>query len=114
MVINDLDVVDISLSPGEAYLPFVIDPDTMLPLAIAFQSLKPVAWRNLQVLERLGAMEIQELPPRDSLKAPKARDIQVSKQNFCVPGSKGADHTHSFYDVSRHRSSSHVSLRQSR
>jgi hypothetical protein len=114
MVINDLDVVDISLSPGEANPPFVIDPDTMLPLAVAFQSLKPVAWRNLQVLERFGAMEIQELPPRDSLKAPKAWDIQVSKQNFCVPGSKGADHINSVYYVSRHRSSSHVSLRQPR
>jgi hypothetical protein len=51
MVINDLDVVDISLSPGEANPPLLIDPDTMLSLAIAFQSLKPVAWRDLQVLE---------------------------------------------------------------
>jgi hypothetical protein len=92
MVINDLDVVDISLSPGEANPPLVIDPDTMLPLAVAFQGLEPVAWRDLQVLERFGAMEIQELPPRDSLKAPKPRDLQVSKQGFSVPGSKGADH----------------------
>jgi hypothetical protein len=51
MVINDLHVVDISLSPGEANPPLVIDPDTMLFLAVAFQSLKPVAWRDLQVLE---------------------------------------------------------------
>jgi hypothetical protein len=92
MVINDLDVVDISLSPGEASPPLVIDPATMLPLAVAFQGLEPVAWRDLQVLERFGAMEIQELPPRDSLKAPKLRDLQVSKQGFSVPGSKGADH----------------------
>jgi hypothetical protein len=112
MVINDLDLVDISLSPGEANPPLVIDPDIMLPLAVAFQSLKPVAWRNLQVLEKFGAMEIQELPPRDSLKVPKARDIQVSKQNFSVPGSKGANHASSVYYVSRYRSTSHVSLRQ--
>jgi hypothetical protein len=64
----------------------------MLPLAVAFQSLKPVTWRNLQVLEKFGAMEIQELSPRDSLKVPKARDSRVSKQNFSVPGSKGANH----------------------
>jgi hypothetical protein len=51
MVINDLDVVDISLSPGEANPPLLIDPDAMLSLAIAFQSLKPVVWRDLQVLE---------------------------------------------------------------
>jgi hypothetical protein len=92
MVINDLDVVDISLSPGEANPPLVIDPDTMLPLAVAFQSLKPVAWGDLQVLERFGAVKIQELPPRDSLKASKPQDLQVSKQGFSVPGSKGTDH----------------------
>jgi hypothetical protein len=92
MVINDLNLIDISLPPDEANPPSVIDPDTMVPLAVAFQSLKPVAWRDLQVLERVGAMEIQELPPCDSLKAPKPRDFHISKQGFSVPGSKGADH----------------------
>jgi hypothetical protein len=92
MVINNFDVVGISLLPGEANPPLFINPDTMLPLAVAFQGLKPVAWRDLQVLERFGAMEIQELPPRDSLKAPKPWDLEVSKQGFSVLGSKGADH----------------------
>jgi hypothetical protein len=77
MVINDPDVVDISLSPGEAHPPLVMNPHTMLPLAVVFQGLKLVAWRDLQVLERVGAMELQQPPPRDSLEAPTPRDIQV-------------------------------------
>jgi len=105
MVINNLDLIGITVSPDEANSPLVIDANAVLALAVASQCLKPVPRRDLQVLQHSSAMEIQQLPARDSLKAPEPGDLQIGEQGFGLPGSKGADHSRSVYYVSRHRSS---------
>jgi len=59
MIINDLNVEGVPILPGEAYSPLVIDADAVLPGAVAFQRLQPVAGRYPQILQGPGAMEIQ-------------------------------------------------------
>jgi hypothetical protein len=48
MVVYDRNVVSVSPLPSEANPPLVIDPDTVLSLAITFKGFKSVAGRYLQ------------------------------------------------------------------
>lgn len=56
MVIDNLDLVGITLPPDRANSPPVIDADTVLPLAVSFQRFKTVSRRNLQALQRSRAI----------------------------------------------------------
>jgi len=51
VVVHDLDAGWAFCSPNKAHPELVVDPDRVLPLAIARQSLKMVAWRCPQVAE---------------------------------------------------------------
>jgi len=62
MVVSDLSVVGVSVSPAEAHAPLIIDADAVMPLAIPGQLFQPVAGRNPQILERLRRIEDSELP----------------------------------------------------
>jgi hypothetical protein len=79
MIVNNLNVVSITASPEETDAPSVIDADAVLTPAIAFKRFQAVAWRNQKVLKGSSAVKIQQLPPRDSLKGPKAGNLYVSE-----------------------------------
>lgn len=63
MIINNLNIICVAVSPSEADTPLVIDPDTVLPFSLAAQALKLVPRRNEQVLKCFGAMQEIQLPP---------------------------------------------------
>lgn len=44
-------VVSVAVAPPEAYPQAIVDPDAALPRSIASELLKPVPWRDRQVLE---------------------------------------------------------------
>src|SRR5262249_8071230 len=50
--------------PNKAHLELVVDPDRVLPFAIARQRLKMVAWRRPQVAEFVRGVEVAQLPAR--------------------------------------------------
>jgi hypothetical protein len=49
MVVDDFDIVRTFLCPSKADAPLIVDPDRILPLAIARQRFKPVARKRTQV-----------------------------------------------------------------
>jgi hypothetical protein len=79
MIVNDLDVVSVAIFPYEANAPLSINSNTMLTLAVTPQRFQAVARGNHQVLQRSRAMEVQQLPARDSLEGPKAGNLRVSE-----------------------------------
>jgi hypothetical protein len=72
MIVDDLDVVNVVTLPYKTNAPLIVNANTMLTFAVAFQRFQSVAWGDPQVLQRSGAMEVQQLSARDSLKGPKA------------------------------------------
>jgi hypothetical protein len=66
MIIDDLDALCGTLMPVEADSPLVIDPDAVLTLPVATQSLKPVFGDGCQVLQVLGIIQHAKLPSGDS------------------------------------------------
>jgi len=85
MIVNDLDVVSVPTCPNEADPPSVVDTDAMLSLAVTFQRFQPVARGNPHFFQGTGPMEIQQLPPCDSLNGPKPRHVDVGEQRFSAP-----------------------------
>jgi len=53
VIIDDLDIVSITLAPYETKSPLVINPNAMLALTIAVKLLQVVSERHAQVLYRL-------------------------------------------------------------
>jgi hypothetical protein len=79
MIVDDLDVVSVAIFPNEANAPLIINSNAMLTLAFASQRFQAIARGSQQVLQRSRTMEVQQLPARDSLKGPKAGNLQVSE-----------------------------------
>jgi hypothetical protein len=49
MIVDNFYVVSISSAPYEADAPLIVDADAVLPVAVVFQSVKPVARRHPQI-----------------------------------------------------------------
>jgi len=56
MVIYNLDIVGIAISPNEADAPLFINANAMLTNAISGQLLEAICRWNAQIIERLRAM----------------------------------------------------------
>jgi hypothetical protein len=52
MVVSDLNIVRVAISPSEADTPLVVDADAVLTGSISPEPLKAIAWRDAQVLQR--------------------------------------------------------------
>ena len=92
MVINDLHILSVMAGPSEADSPLIIDPDAVLPLPVAPQSLQSIAGRNAQVIEAGGDFELTQLATshnRDTFKAP---DAFATREGFGVGTPKSSDH----------------------
>jgi hypothetical protein len=57
VVINDLDLVSISLLPNKANSELIIDTDAKLAVTVLLQSFQPVPRGALQVLERICSVQ---------------------------------------------------------
>jgi hypothetical protein len=62
VIVNDLHFVGIALPPFETDAPSLIDANAPLSLPVATQSLQPIPWRYLQVVEGIRCVDLHELP----------------------------------------------------
>ena len=63
MVIDDLNLVGIPITPDETNSPLVIDADAVLPSPVAVQGFQPVSRWHAQVLQRPSTVQVFELAP---------------------------------------------------
>ena len=61
MVIDDLNVVRIAITPPKANPPLIVDPDAVLPLSVTGQRLQPIARWGFQVAKAARAMNLGQL-----------------------------------------------------
>ena len=60
MIIHDFDLFRMTLPPYKADSPLVIDPQTMLSLAIPFQGFQPIGRGKTQILQVNSGVECVE------------------------------------------------------
>ena len=89
MVVHDLDVLGVAVRPAKADPPLIVDPDTVLSGAIAFELLESVAWWDTKVFKCLGSVHSHQLPqhhpsevgriPADRLPVEQAGSVPVAE-----------------------------------
>jgi hypothetical protein len=64
MVVDNLDIMSVPVTPDEAHAPLIIDSDRVLPAPIALQSLQTVGrWRSQ--IEQGGGTEMRGTTSRE-------------------------------------------------
>jgi len=84
VVIHNLDVMSIAVTPDEADAPLIIDPNAVRPRAAAFQGFKLVSGRHAKVPQPLCPMQVQKLPPRGPFDSLKSANHVVLKERSGV------------------------------
>ena len=93
VIIDDLDVKGVTLTPPETDPPLLVDPDAVLALAIAFQSLELIRARNRKILQVSSGVQLLQLHQRPVLNvARKTLGVLATPYPFGFLPSKGLDH----------------------
>jgi len=92
MVVCYFNVIGVSAFPVKADSPLIVDPDTVLPLAIALQGLETVARGDPEVFKVLGPVKVQELSPCNPFCRAKPRHVQIIEQCLGLGITEGPDH----------------------
>src|SRR5271170_3906570 len=61
VVIGDLDLIGIAVSPSKAHAELIVDPNAVLTFAVVAQRLQPVTGRNSQILQSSGRVKHGQL-----------------------------------------------------
>lgn len=88
MIINDFDVMSLTLDPAKADAPLVIDPNRVLSQAIAAQCLQAIARRGAKVIQPSRVVQQKELAPDNALKRRETSNRTIVKKAFRVALSK--------------------------
>jgi len=60
VIVRYIDVVGVTITPGEAYSILVIDPDAVLPMPVSLELLQSVAARDSEIVEISGSVQHRE------------------------------------------------------
>ena len=93
VIIDNLDIKGVTVTPPETDPPLLVDPYAVLALPIAFQSLKLIRARNRKVLQISSRVQLLQLHQRPLLNvARKTLGVLTTPDPLGLPASKGFDH----------------------
>jgi hypothetical protein len=82
MVVHNLNITGIALSPHKTNPPPIVNSNAVLPLSISTQGFTSGFLAEWQIFQRFRAMEQQQLSSGDPLKCPKARHLFIGEQRL--------------------------------
>ena len=77
MVINNFDIIRISIRPMEADSPPIIDANTVLTRTIAFECFKAIAGWHPQIIKPISDFKLSEFSSCDLFNVHKSPDIMT-------------------------------------
>ena len=93
MIIDDLNVRGVTVTPPETDPPLLVDPDAVLAFAIAFQSLELIRAWNQKVLQISSRIKLLQLHQRPLLNvARKPLGVLATPDSLSLLATKGLDH----------------------
>ena len=93
MIVDDFDVIGIASGPPEADAPLVVDANTVLTVAIAFELLEAIARRCPEILEPHRRVYVAELSEHDAAEVRrKATNVLALPEALGVAVGEVLDH----------------------
>lgn len=92
MIINDLDLVRVTISPDEADAVLVVDPDAVLSSSIAGQRFEPIARERAQIPESARRVHLQQLSLGHPCNTTETATDSSGKQRLGFLVAKRANH----------------------
>ena len=84
MVVDDFNVIGVSVAPNETDTPLIVNPNTMLPFLVAAQRLQTVPGRRDQVTQFRRAIQLPQLATRDVLDRLKTPAAMAVMKPLCL------------------------------
>lgn len=97
MIVHNFDVVYVVLSPKETDSPLIIDPNAVLALTIATESLKTISRRNSEIGKLFRSVEVKQFSPCDTLKDLEPEYALVFKQSPGFSTAERSNQAPSYY-----------------
>jgi hypothetical protein len=92
VVINYLHLLRRAVTPNKADPPLIINPDAVLTLSLAAQSLESVSGYDSQILQCRGIIEHSKLPPCHPSDVPEPAILFAPEQILGLLRAEGPDH----------------------
>ena len=67
MIVDNLDIVGVTVSPAKADSPLIVDANAVLPTTISSQLFQPIGRWDPEIIKRSRRIQHQQLSQRDSL-----------------------------------------------
>jgi len=92
VVVHDFDLVGAIVLPNKTDAPLVVDPDPVLPPAVALERFELVPERDPQTGQIAGSMQLQELAPRHALNVPEPGHGLAAENRLGIDAQELVDH----------------------
>jgi len=93
VIVDDLDLVSVTILPAEADTPLIVDPNAVLAGAPAFELLEPIAGRNAEILKPFCCVDEPQLSKHDPMKVGReASDRVAPEEALGVPIGEAVNH----------------------
>jgi len=97
VVVNNLNIESVIVSPDKTDPPLIIDTNTMLTLAISVERLQPVSRRSYEVPQFRRTVDLAEFSPRDKLHGGESLATNAMVKPLRLLTAKRLDHTRILY-----------------
>jgi hypothetical protein len=96
MIVNDLYLVGVTISPAKTDPPLIVDANAVLPGAIASELLESVPWWHPEIVQRFRRIHGDQLPEhRPEERGGIAPNTLALEQGLSVPIGEALDHLRS-------------------
>ncbi len=92
MIIDDLNLVRISVLPDETDSVLIVDSDAVLSHPLSFQAFQVIPWKNCQVRELPGSVQLFEFPLRYASYILKSTGVLSIEQGLGFRTAKRSNH----------------------
>jgi hypothetical protein len=92
VVVHNLYGSGVAIAPDKAQTPLIVDPDAVLPLSVASQQFKPVAWGYTQKVEAGGGMQLLQFAQGSRFHVHQSFHALALEQGLRVATAKIEDH----------------------
>ena len=105
MVVDDLHIVGISVTPDKADAPLIVDANAVLPSAVTFERFQVITRGRGQITKLRGNIQLPEFPLRHPLEGPKPLEAQPGMKQLGLFQPERLNHSPKEYNVYRCTSS---------